>query len=131
MDDKGRILVPLGHHQPDSDPKARGFMVHLAPDNKRLFLFPPSELEKIPETIKADLMPLLTFLRIDNAGRICIPIELRKALMERDPAQENNLVIVGRSNRFEIWTAKEWESEKTNQAERFESAISELTNEHD
>ncbi|MGB4106857.1 MAG: hypothetical protein WBK55_03575 [Alphaproteobacteria bacterium] len=131
MDDKGRIAVPIGHRQPHADKEARGFMIHLAPDNKRLFLFPPSELEKVPEATKVDLLPLLTFVNIDKAGRICIPIELRKALMERDEAQEHNLIIVGRSNRFEIWTAKEWESEKPKQMERFQSVFSELTNEPD
>ncbi len=129
MDDKGRILVPSGHRQPHADPEARGFMIHLAPDKKRIFLFPPSELAKVPEEKRADLMPLLTFVKIDNAGRICIPVDLRRALTERDAA-DPHLVIVGRGNRFEVWTAKEWGGEQAQQTERFNNAMSDLTNDY-
>jgi DNA-binding transcriptional regulator/RsmH inhibitor MraZ len=128
MDDKGRIVIPTGHRQPNTHPAARGFMMHLTPDNKRILLFPPSELEKIPEATRADMLPLMTFVNIDATGRICIPADLRKGLTERDGMQEHNLVIVGRSSRFEIWTAKEWEGEKPQQMDRFNNAISELTN---
>jgi len=113
LDDKGRIVIPTKFRPPLRD----GFCITRGFDNA-LFLFPIEEWKIIDEKLRA--LPLinsniLKFMRfwysgavqddLDPQGRILIPKSLREyAKVERE------VVIIGVSNRIEIWSAELWDS---------------------
>lgn len=124
MDDKGRILIPSGHHQPDEE--VRGFMVTKHPDIPCIFLYPPSEIRKMSEEERASRMPFFKFAMMEQGDRICIPAEFRKALLGASIPQPCELVLVGFSNHFELWTPDEWIKVEPDLKKRHDEALEEL-----
>lgn len=114
IDPKGRITIP-SRFRPELD---TGFVITKGLDNC-LFLYPLVEWEKIDAKLKT--LPLTnktvrSFVRtffsgaidsnIDKQGRVLIPQNLR------DHAQieiDKEAVIIGVSNRVEIWSIENWE----------------------
>ncbi len=123
IDAKGRIIIPAKFRQ-DLGTK---FVVTRGMDGC-LFGYPMTEWEKVEGKIdslsinKKDVRAFTRFFfsaavecEFDRQGRINIPSILR------DYAKiEKKCVIVGVSNRIEIWSAADWESFTSNAAEHFD-----------
>ncbi|SHJ63029.1 MraZ protein [Anaerobranca californiensis DSM 14826] len=112
IDDKGRVIIPAKFR----DSLGRKFIVTRGLDNC-LFVYPENEwaimeekLKKLPLT-KGDARAFVRFLfsgatecELDKQGRILIPQNLREfAQINKD------CVIIGVSNRVEIWSKENWE----------------------
>ncbi|MBX6352175.1 MAG: division/cell wall cluster transcriptional repressor MraZ [Thermoflavifilum sp.] len=122
LDDKGRLTIPVKFREGLGSPfvMTRGL-------DRCLFVYPMSEWESLENKLKA--LPLTradarSFVRfffsgateceLDKQGRVLIPATLRDyARLERD------CVVLGVSNRVEIWSESEWRSYSDQAAESF------------
>lgn len=130
IDDKGRLIVPAKFRED----LGAGFVVTRGLDNC-LFVYPRSEWETLEAKLKS--LPLTSsdaraFVRfffsgaseceLDKQGRILLPGSLRdyaKLLRE--------CVVIGVSNRVEIWAKEIWESYSTDAADSFAAIAEKLT----
>lgn len=112
LDNKGRLIIPAKFRDDLGDV----FIITKGLDNC-LFVYPKSEWKILEEKLK--LLPLTSkdaraFVRfffsgatecqLDKQGRILIPNNLREhCKLEKDA------VIIGVSNRVEIWSKEEWD----------------------
>ena len=112
LDDKGRLFVPAKLRDALGEPLVvtRGL-------DQCLFVFPPAEWQRLEAKLRA--LPLAqssarAFVRLllsgasecvpDKQGRVTIPAHLREyAGLDRD------VVVIGASNRVEIWDQQAWE----------------------
>jgi MraZ protein len=123
IDAKGRLIVPAKFR----DQLGEKFVVTRGMDGC-LFGYPMSEWEQLEEKLKE--MPLAkkdarTFVRffysaateceIDKQGRINIPAALRT-----HGSLEKACVIIGVSNRIEIWDEARWQEFSTEAEENFD-----------
>ncbi|MCL6626101.1 MAG: division/cell wall cluster transcriptional repressor MraZ [Alicyclobacillus shizuokensis] len=122
LDDKGRMIVPVRFREE----LGSSFVITRGLD-KCLFVYPMAEWETLEGKLKA--LPLTradarSFVRfffsgasecsLDKQGRMLIPGSLRDyAGLERD------CVVLGVSNRVEIWAQATWQSYSANAAESF------------
>jgi MraZ protein len=113
LDDKGRMIVPVKFREPlgSSFVMTRGL-------DKCLFVYPRSEWEILEAKLKslpmtrADARSFVRFFfsgatecELDKQGRVLIPLSLREyAGLQRD------VVVLGVSNRVEIWSQDVWAS---------------------
>ncbi|WP_071027221.1 division/cell wall cluster transcriptional repressor MraZ [Peptoniphilus raoultii] len=111
LDPKGRITIPSKFREDLTD-----FVMTKGLDNC-LFLYPKNEwikienkLKELPMTNKAVRSFVRTFFSgatsstIDKQGRVIIPQNLRDYAEIKDSS-----VIIGLSNRAEIWAEENWE----------------------
>ena len=114
IDDKGRISVPAKFR---SDLGER-FVVSNGLDGC-IFLFPKDEWERLDRSIRQlsfkESRKLTRYfysnageVEIDAQGRICIPPALREAAGLKGAS-----VVIGASNRVEIWNLKNWQNYST------------------
>jgi MraZ protein len=123
IDAKGRLIVPAKFREELGEK----FVVTRGLDGC-LFGYPMSEWEQLEEKLKE--MPLAkkdarTFVRffysaateceIDKQGRINIPATLRT-----HGSLEKSCVIIGVSNRIEIWDETRWQEFSTEAEENFD-----------
>ncbi|WP_121639954.1 division/cell wall cluster transcriptional repressor MraZ [Virgibacillus sp. Bac330] len=122
IDAKGRIIVPSKFRDQLGD----SFVVTRGLD-QCLFVYPMEEwnilegkLKKLPLT-KKDARAFTRFFfsgavecEIDKQGRINIPQSLRNYA-----GIEKECVVIGVSNRIEIWSSEQWESYVTDSEESF------------
>ena len=124
LDEKGRIIVPAKFREGlgSSFVMTRGL-------DKCLFVYPPSEWEILEAKLKslpmtrADARSFVRFFfsgatecELDKQGRVLIPATLREyAKLDRD------CVVLGVSNRVEIWGESEWRSYASEASESFEA----------
>jgi MraZ protein len=113
LDEKGRIIVPVKFR----DGLGSSFVLTRGID-KCLFVYPMSEWETLESKLKAlpftraDARSFVRFFfsgatecELDKQGRVVIPSVLRDyAELSRD------CVVLGVSNRVEIWSQPIWES---------------------
>src|SRR5579875_3487240 len=113
LDEKGRIIVPVKFR----DGLGSSFVLTRGID-KCLFVYPISEWETLESKLKAlpftraDARSFVRFFfsgatecELDKQGRVVIPSVLRDyAELSRD------CVVLGVSNRVEIWSQPIWES---------------------
>ncbi|MGE5598237.1 MAG: division/cell wall cluster transcriptional repressor MraZ [Bacteroidota bacterium] len=125
LDDKGRVTIPAKFREGLGE----GFMITRGLD-RCLFAYPREEWARLEEKVKT--LPtaqteVRAFVRllfsgaveaeVDKQGRVGLPQHLRTyAGIERDA------VIIGVSNRVEIWSAEIWAS----YAEKAEASFSEM-----
>lgn len=124
LDAKGRLIVPAKFR----DELGAGAVLTRGLDNC-LFLFPMSEwrileekLKSLPLT-KAGARQFVRFLfsgatdcELDKQGRIVVPQNLRDyADIEKDA------VVIGVSNRVEIWSKEKWETYMEEAEESYET----------
>lgn len=129
LDDKGRLTIPAKFR----DGLGPRFIVTRGLDGC-LFAYPLSEwqvlesrLKTLPLT-KADARAFVRFLfagaaegELDRQGRVRLPPSLREyAKIEKD------VVVVGVSNRVEIWSKEVWESYMVEAASSFEEIAENL-----
>lgn len=129
LDDKGRLIIPAKFR----DALGPSFVVTRGLDHC-LFLYPQSEWQVLEAKLKA--LPLTNanaraFVRfffsgaseceLDKQGRILLPPNLREyAQMERD------VVVIGVSNRVELWAKSQWEAYRSEADESFESIAEQI-----
>ncbi|MBX6394730.1 MAG: division/cell wall cluster transcriptional repressor MraZ [Alicyclobacillaceae bacterium] len=113
LDEKGRLILPAKFREG----LGREFILTRGLD-RCLFAYPRSEWEKVEAKLKslpmarADARAFMRFFfsgatecELDRQGRIHIPVSLRSyASLERD------CVIIGVSNRVELWAKEVWEA---------------------
>lgn len=111
IDGKGRLIVPARFREALGD----RFVATKGLDNC-LFVYPLDEWQALEQKLKslpftrADARAFVRFFfsgasecEIDKQGRILLPANLREyAKLEKD------VVVLGVSNRVEIWSAEEW-----------------------
>jgi MraZ protein len=124
IDDKGRLIIPSKFR----DGLGTGFVLTRGLDHC-LFVYPRSEWEILEAKLKA--LPLTradarqfarfffsgaTECELDKQGRINIPTTLRQyATLEKE------CIVIGVSNRVEIWSAERWSAYTDDATESFES----------
>lgn len=127
VDEKGRLIIPARFREE----LGAGFVVTRGLDNC-LFVYPRKEWETLEGKLKslpltsADARAFVRFFfsgasecELDRQGRIVIPGPLREyAKLVRD------CVIIGVSNRVEIWAKEAWETYSQDAADSF-AAIAE------
>lgn len=116
IDDKGRVIVPAKFREA----LGKNFIVTRGLDNC-LFVYPQEEwslmeekLKKLPFT-KSDARAFVRFLfsgatecELDKQGRILLPVNLREyAQINKD------CIVIGVSNRVEIWSKERWDMYST------------------
>ena len=122
LDEKGRVIVPAKFREGlgESFVMTRGL-------DKCLFVYPQSEWEILEQKLKslpmtrADARSFVRFFlsgatecALDKQGRIVIPTLLRDyATLDRD------IVVLGVSNRVEIWSQERWQEYSDAAAESF------------
>ncbi len=122
VDDKGRMIVPVKFREGlgSSFVMTRGL-------DKCLFVYPMNEWETLEGKLKelpmtrADARSFVRFFlsgatecELDKQGRILIPATLREyANLEKD------CVVIGVSNRVEIWSQASWMDYSQSAAESF------------
>jgi MraZ protein len=129
LDDKGRVTIParlrddLGTH-----------VVITKGLDGCLFLYPMSEWTKLEERLRA--LPMTNAnarafqrlfmagahdVELDRQSRVTIPPRLREyAAIERD------VVLVGVSNRAELWASERWQSYQETAQEGFEDVAEKM-----
>lgn len=122
LDEKGRMIVPVKFR----DGLGTSFVVTRGLD-KCLFVYPMSEWEMLEQKLKslpmtrADARSFVRFFfsgatecELDKQGRILIPATLRDyANLTRDA------IVLGVSNRVEIWSDTVWRDYSEDAAESF------------
>jgi MraZ protein len=113
LDDKGRLIFPAKFRD-----ELAGGLVTTKGQERCLYVFAMAEFQRIAEQLRATPMThkaARAYSRVffasafdqvpDRQGRITIPPPLRQyAGLDRD------LVVIGASNRVEIWDSQAWET---------------------
>lgn len=129
LDEKGRLIIPAKFREA----LGPSFVVTRGLDHC-LFLYPQAEWQNLESKLKT--LPLTNanaraFVRfffsganeceLDKQGRILVPPNLREyAKLERDA------VVIGVSNRVEVWAKSEWETYSGQADESFESIAEQI-----
>lgn len=129
LDPKGRVTIPSKFREDLNE-----FVMTKGLD-ECLFLYPNSEWEKIenklkelPMTNKAVRSFVRTFFSgacdcaIDKQGRVLIPQNLRDYANIKDSS-----VIVGLSNRAEIWSQENWEKYNSEEGLNYEELAEKMS----
>jgi len=118
LDGKGRLAIPTKYRDLLTQRCGGRLVVTLDPSNC-LLLYPFPDWEPIEKKLNAlpsfnpvnrmmqrILVGSATDLEMDSAGRILLPSLLReRARLEKD------VVLVGQGNKFEIWSAADWQAQ--------------------
>lgn len=129
LDAKGRVIIPAKFRKGLGD----NFVATRGLDNC-IFLYPMNEWKILEEKIrqlpltKSDARAFSRFFlsgasecELDKQGRINLPINLRSyASLEKD------VVIIGVSNRVEIWSQEKWDSYQQQAENSFENIAEEI-----
>ena len=113
LDEKGRLFLPAKYRN-----DLAGGVVITKGQERCLYVFPPAEFERITEALRAapvTAKAVRDYSRVffasafdqvpDKQGRVTIPGHLRDyAGLDRD------VVVIGASNRVEIWDQQAWEA---------------------
>lgn len=135
IDDKNRLAIPAQiRDKIDTDKEGKGFFISRGLD-ECLFMYTPNEwhnfesrILKLSETnAKARTFQRLFFSKAqeipdyDPQGRIVVPQYLKDIARLR-----KNVVIVGVSNRIEIWDEKIWNNFESKHEKEFEKIAEDL-----
>ena len=114
IDEKGRVPIP-----PKFRRELREGLVLTPGVEKCIIAYPLPEWKKLAATLTTSVTPsklrrlnraifaTAFSLNIDGQGRIALPIPLRQYA-----GIEDEVVIAGANNYFELWNKDQWESEK-------------------
>jgi len=116
IDEKGRVPIP-----PKFRPELREGVILASGPEKCITLYPLAEWKKLAETLTSSPLTLgklrrlkraifatAFHLRMDEQGRIALPIPLRLYTEIVD-----DVTIVGANNYLEIWSKSNWSEERT------------------
>jgi len=121
IDEKGRVPIP-----PKFRTELKGQSIVLAPGLERcLNVYPHSEWKKLAASLTTGpltqnklrrlnraIFATAFNINLDGQGRVTVPVPLREYA-----GIEEEIVVAGVNNYFEIWNKREWESEKTTSQE--------------
>lgn len=119
LDGKGRLAIPTKYREVLMERCGGRLVVTLDPHSGCLLLYPFPEWEPIERKLNAlpsfnatsrklarILVGTASDLEMDSSGRILLPAPLReRAHLDKEA------VLVGQGNKFEIWSAADWESQ--------------------
>lgn len=130
MDSKHRVTIPARWRRSSEEEQ---FYLLPSPDGTFLYALPPSEFQKVYETINSD--PRIPapdrrrFARhffsqaqhcvVDRQGRLLLPDEFC-----RQAELDSEIVLVGTYDRFEVWNPSRWERSRTNETGAFQHVAS-------
>ncbi|HHT02133.1 MAG TPA: division/cell wall cluster transcriptional repressor MraZ [Firmicutes bacterium] len=133
IDEKGRLIVPAKFRAGLGD----SFMITRGLDDC-LFVYPHAEWSMIEAKLKAlpftraDARAFVRFFfsgasecEVDKQGRILVPPGLR-----RYAGLEREVVVIGVSNRVEIWSADNWQEYSAKAELTYEEAAEKLEDLH-
>jgi len=129
LDTKGRLIIPAKFRKGLGD----NFVATRGLDNC-IFVYPMDEWKKLEEKIrqlpltKSDARAFSRFFlsgatecELDKQGRISLPVNLRSyAYLEKDA------VVIGVSNRLEIWSQELWDKYQQRAEDSFENIAEEI-----
>jgi MraZ protein len=121
IDEKGRVPIP-----PKFRTELKGQSIMLTPGLERcLAVYPYTEWKKLAATLttgpitqsKLRRLNRAVFatafsIQLDGQGRVIIPVPLREYA-----GIEEEIVVAGVNNYFEIWNKQDWAAEKTTSQE--------------
>jgi MraZ protein len=129
VDEKGRMIIPAKFR----DALGARFVMTRGLDNC-LFVYPMDEWAQMEQKLKA--LPLMkadaraftrfflsgaTECELDKQGRVTIPPNLRE-----HARLESNAVVIGVSNRVEVWSKEMWETYSQNSEASFNEIAEKL-----
>ena len=131
MDAKGRMAIPTRYRSVLEDICHGELVITIDMQSTCLTLSPLPEWRKFEEKVAAlpaldDVGEMLSRfvvgqakdLQIDNSGRVLIPLELR------DYAQlDKKLILVGRTQRLELWSEENWNVERQRSQTNYRSML--------
>ena len=138
LDEKGRFLLPPHIRDllcPEGQTGERGFVFLKRSEPTSLLAYPLSEWNQVLSRTRAKLDEDQSRLfmhhmvsetassEIDKAGRILIPGKLRKHINLTD---DQDIVLVGMYERFELWEPSDWRRHLATVEERYESSMSKI-----
>ncbi len=131
MDTKGRMAIPTRYRSLLEDICSNDLVITIDMKSTCLTLSPLPEWKKFEEKVSAlpamdELGEMLSRfvvgqakdLQVDGSGRILIPTELRGYA-----ELEKKLVLVGRTQRLEIWSEENWNAEREKSQENYRSML--------
>jgi len=131
MDTKGRMAIPTLYRPLLDEICSSDLVITIDMKSACLTLSPLPEWKKFEEKVAAlpaldELGEMLSRfvvgqakdLQVDGSGRILIPPELRGYAQ-----LEKKLVLVGRSQRLEIWSEENWNAEREKSQETYRSML--------
>jgi MraZ protein len=117
LDTKGRMVMPTRYRERLVDTCAGQMVVTVDTSDRCLLLYPLPEwelverkLQKLPSLNKSArrmqrlLIGHATDVELDSAGRLLLPPPLREFA-----DLEKRAVLIGQSNKFEVWSEELWE----------------------
>ena len=131
MDAKGRIAIPTRYRSVLDEICAGELVITIDMKSTCLTLSPLPEWKKFEEKVAAlpaldELAEMLSRfvvgqakdLQVDGSGRVLIPPELRGYAQ-----LEKKLVLVGRTQRLEIWSEENWNAEREKSQETYRGML--------
>lgn len=131
IDNKGRLAIPTRYRELLSD----GLVCTIGLHEPCLMLYPmlqwheiEQKLARLSSMIEAErritrlLLGHATECPMDNSGRILLPMTLRKYAK-----LDKHAMLVGQSNKFEIWDEMIWDEQIAADIEAIPADISELS----
>lgn len=131
IDNKGRLAIPTRYRELLSD----GLVCTIGLHETCLMLYPmlqwheiEQKLARLSSMIEAErritrlLLGHATECPMDNSGRILLPMTLRKYAK-----LDKHAMLVGQSNKFEIWNEMIWDEQIAADIEAIPADISELS----
>lgn len=123
LDDKGRLIMPVKFR----DGLGEAFVVTRGLDNC-LFVYPNDEWRILEEKLKTlpmtskDARAFVRFFfsgatecELDKSGRMSLPQNLRE-----HAGLDKEVVVIGVSNRIELWAKEKWDDYMSDTAESYE-----------
>lgn len=136
MDAKGRMAIPTRYRALLAEVCANELVITIDMKSPCLTLSPLPEWKKFEEKVSAlpamdELGEMLSRfvvgqakdLQVDSSGRILIPPELRGYAN-----LDKKLVLVGRTQRLEIWSQDSWDQERDKSQETYRGMLQDKEN---
>ena len=133
MDSKNRITIPADWRTGETTK----FYVRINSSGACIQVMPPSDFQRLKESFET--LPSMTpgdrlravrnfaaeslVCNADRQGRMVLPDDYCKRIGCKDDGKEN-LVLVGSFDRFEIWSAEQWETTQRAEQSAYRNAAS-------
>jgi MraZ protein len=131
MDDKGRLAIPARLRTQLSETHGKQIVVTLGPESIEMYPVPEfrriaEAIAKIPERPKRMQVERLFVghaveIELDAQGRVLVPTVLRERMQ-----LGNEVVLVGLSNRLELWPEAQWNATTTEGLANYADAFAAL-----
>lgn len=121
LEAKGRFAMPVRYREQLEEETSRQLVMTIDTEERCLLLYPmaawetiESKLAKLPSfdpaarRVQRLLIGHATELEFDSQGRLLVPPELREYA-----GIEKKIVLLGQSNKFEIWSEDVWQVRRT------------------